>query len=152
MRLPPESVIACKRVCKLWYNLIHNKLFVNKHIEFNIKNTTISFISLFLKWTRQEHPQHELSKLELSLFTISRNVANSCANGGGDDDHYLCAIEQVHLPPVPVIERLNFPENIAGCHCHGIICLFDYYCESSVVLCNPNTQEIQDFTYTLPWP
>ncbi|PON50601.1 F-box domain containing protein [Trema orientale] len=119
LRLPPESLIlACKRVCRLWYNLINRPSFVDKYLRFNIQKTTTlrynsnSSVSLFLKWTLQElslheifvshlrvcnHHQNHLSKQVLSLTTISTSTDD---NAGGD--LLPCVIQPVSLSPFVV--------------------------------------------------
>ena len=114
----------------MWYNLIHNHLFANKHLHLNIKrsNSNISssksFVSV-LTLTSHEH-------LRLSLFTMYR-----------DDDNFPCVIEHFNFPPVPEIELLDFPVALAGSHCNGIICLFDRMRKRTVVFCNPTLRKFK---------
>ncbi|KAI7735623.1 hypothetical protein M8C21_031939 [Ambrosia artemisiifolia] len=39
-RLPVESLLRCRSVCKLWYSLISDPLFVKSHLSLSTSNTT----------------------------------------------------------------------------------------------------------------
>ncbi|PON83303.1 F-box domain containing protein, partial [Trema orientale] len=163
LRSSPESVMVCKCVCKLWYDLINSRSFVDKHLRFNIqkqRSNNNNSVYLFLKWTRQELSEHEifidhlrvlsyhandLSKQVLSLVTISMDDDDADDAASSGDVLPSCIIEQVSLPP-SVVEKISVKklininqkiENFAAIHCHGIICLFDEQRRSSLVLCNP---------------
>ncbi|XP_030483826.1 putative F-box protein At3g10430 [Cannabis sativa] len=40
LRLPHESLVTFKRVCKLWYNIITSKSFISKHFQYHSKTTS----------------------------------------------------------------------------------------------------------------
>ncbi|PON55353.1 F-box domain containing protein, partial [Parasponia andersonii] len=158
LRLPIESLLICKRVCKLWYNLITHPSFVNKHLRFTVQNSKLSLsssVSLFLKWTRQELSeddifsgyQHglDLSKQVLSLVTISEDIAASSNSNSASGDLLPCVIEQFSLPPVPELEQVDFPKDLVSSHCNGVICFFDRWGKNTVVWCNPALKRLKIF-------
>ncbi|PON71184.1 hypothetical protein TorRG33x02_254760, partial [Trema orientale] len=149
LRLPTESLLICKCVCKLWYNLITEPSFVNKHLRFTVQNRNISSssVSLFLKWTRQELSEHDifhgdrhdldLSKQVLSLVTITKVQDANFSSNSGSGDNLPCVIEQLSFPPLPQKEQVDFPRDLVSSHCNGIICLFNRLRKERTVLFNP---------------
>ncbi|PON55354.1 F-box domain containing protein, partial [Parasponia andersonii] len=142
----PETLLICKCVCKLWYNLIIHPSFVNKHLRFTVQNSKLSLsssVSLFLKWTRQElseddifnvdHQELDLSKQFLSLVTISKDIAANSNSDSTSGDLLPCVIELFSFPSVPELEQVD----LIGSHCNGIICFLDRRREDTVIWCNP---------------
>ncbi|PON46657.1 F-box domain containing protein [Parasponia andersonii] len=126
LRSTPESLVVCKCVCKLWYELINRESFVDKQLRFNIqkqRSKNSYSASLFLKWTCQHpslsghiftgryfrgHHLDDLSKQVLSLVTISKDDGDgddddddddddAAAAASGGDDLPNCVFEQVSL-------------------------------------------------------
>ncbi|PON64558.1 F-box domain containing protein [Trema orientale] len=159
LRVPADSLKICKRVCKSWFDMINRPSFVNKHLVRNRvsteskKMTTSSHSkSFFLKWIREDenidtppplndhHHANDLSKLELSLVTISEEEEEEDNDDGDRSDHLPCVIERVNLPPVPAVadqQRKPFPSDFRVTHCNGIIHMFDHYRDWTALLLNP---------------
>lgn len=152
LRLPADSLVRFKCVCKSWYALINDPSFVHKHlIRLKIENSkSSSSISLFLSRNRQELSLDEIFDFEegeeswwfghrdqvLSLITI-RN------DGDHNGDRLSCTIEELDLPLIPNPENVNRSSRIFnGFHCNGIIFLADER-EKTFVLCNPTLKELE---------
>ncbi|PON49636.1 F-box domain containing protein [Trema orientale] len=152
LRLPADSLNKCKRVCKWWFDLINDPSFINKHLlRATIENrkppssSSSSSFSFFLKWIIPQELSGEdnynpygndLSKLVLSLVTV-------CEDNDGNDGYLPCVIEQVNLPPIPVIEGEDFPTNFSVFHCNGIIHMFDNVKNWTSILLNPALREFK---------
>ena len=140
LRVPPKSLVSCKRVCKLWYAVINDQSFINRQLQISINDKRSSSITLALNWTRHGRPLNgkRVSRVDgkriLSVVTVHDKDE-------GDSDQLPCAIEEINLPVVPETEEKYFPMTFVGCHCNGIMCFHSHYygsvdCES-FLLCNP---------------
>ncbi|PON47692.1 hypothetical protein TorRG33x02_322470, partial [Trema orientale] len=152
LRLPADSLKNCKRVCKWWFGLINDPSFVNRHFLRLTSEGDSAKLSrtIFLKWIRQElsltdifnpnynHYWHadDPSKLVLSLLTISEE-------DDGKGDHVPCVVEQINLPPFPVVEQRAFPANFKALHCNGVIHMYDREIDWIAVLLNPALREFK---------
>ncbi|XP_039003925.1 F-box protein CPR1-like [Hibiscus syriacus] len=113
LRLPVESLIRCKCVCKYWYTLISNPKFIELHLKYNCNNNVCVLLKRCLLTC--------LGEKENMLSLV-------CSNGFSfvnlDVDLSLYKKE-------PCLQLLG--------HCDGIICLSNY--RDDIVLCNPATRE-----------
>ncbi|KAK9012594.1 hypothetical protein V6N11_040639 [Hibiscus sabdariffa] len=113
LRLPVESLMRCKCVCKYWYALISNPKFIELHLKYNCNNNVCVLLKRCLLTC--------LGERENMLSLV-------CSNGFSfvnlDVDLSLYKKE-------PCLQLLG--------HCDGIICLSNY--RDDIVLCNPATRE-----------
>ncbi|EXC34522.1 F-box/kelch-repeat protein [Morus notabilis] len=147
LRLPPVSVKSCKCVCKSWYDMINNPLFIKKQFHVSIKNNRhSSHVTLCLIWFSRELSKKEVStglyrqrrgKQVLSLLTMHKDDSVG--------DHPPFVLEEINLPPVPKAEEKNFPEFLIATHCNGIICFYghSFHHQNTVVLCNTGLGEFK---------
>lgn len=147
LRLPADALNKCRRVCKWWFDLINDPSFINKHLRrLTIQNSKPPSSSFFLKWIPQKlsrghndnYYNNDLSRQLFSLVTVSGDD-----DDGNDDDHLPCVIEQVNLPPIPVIEGEDFPTDFIVVHCNGIIHMFDKINTWTSILLNPALKEFK---------
>ncbi|XP_021297569.1 F-box protein CPR30-like isoform X2 [Herrania umbratica] len=113
LRLPVESLMRCKCVCKFWYALIRNAKFIELHLKYNCNNNVCVLLKRCLLTC--------LGEKENMLSLV-------CSNGFSfvnlDVDLSLYKKE-------PCLQLLG--------HCDGVICLSNY--RDDIVLCNPATRE-----------
>ncbi|GMI67541.1 CONSTITUTIVE EXPRESSER OF PR GENES 1, CONSTITUTIVE EXPRESSER OF PR GENES 30 [Hibiscus trionum] len=113
LRLPVESLMRCKCVCKYWYALISNPKFIELHLKYNCNNNVCVLLKPCLVTC--------LGEKENMLSLV-------CSNGFSfvnlDVDLSLYKKE-------PCLQLLG--------HCDGIICLSNY--RDDIVVCNPATRE-----------
>ncbi|XP_040964444.1 F-box protein CPR1 isoform X1 [Gossypium hirsutum] len=113
LRLPVESLMRCKCVCKYWYALISNPKFIELHLKYNCNNNVCVLLKRCLLTCLGER-ENMLSLVCSSGFSFI-NL---------DVDLSLYKKE-------PCLQLLG--------HCDGIICLSNY--RDDIVLCNPATRE-----------
>lgn len=124
-RLPYKSLVRFKCVCKYWYALFHDPLFLSRHLSHFIKNHN-SGDSVLL---RLSFPTIFGDGLEnYKLFSLSATSAD-CS-----------AVETL----IPKFNMLSTKFQICG-HCNGILCFsIDYWPRSKeVLLYNPATREFR---------
>ena len=122
-KLPPESLLRFKSVCKFWYALINDPKFVTKHLldSFSHKQVLIKHVIT----NNSGKKEHVFSILKFSL------------------DRSVSSVLNVPLP---------FPENpqafqIRG-HSHGLICLISVN-DPDIFLCNPVTRQFHKLPPTI---
>ncbi|KAK7358300.1 hypothetical protein VNO77_00227 [Canavalia gladiata] len=121
-RLPYKSLMRFKCVCKYWYALFHDPLFLSRHLSNFVKSHNNSANSVLL---RLSFPTILGDGLEnYKLFSLSG----------------FSAVETL----VPKFNMLSTKFQISG-HCNGILCLsIDYWPRSKeVLLYNPATREFR---------
>ncbi|PON44108.1 F-box domain containing protein [Trema orientale] len=134
LRLPPESLLRFKCVCKSWYALLTDPSFANKHLHFS-KSRVSASTSLFLTWCRQRLGDPDRVHFR-SLVTISDSD-----DPEGIRDHITTVIEDLDLSTIPHQGNLQFS---SASQCNGIICLApDSLLHGETVLYNPATREFK---------
>ncbi|XP_062109401.1 putative F-box protein At3g17480 [Humulus lupulus] len=133
-RLPHDSVITSKRVCKSWYDIIKHESFVSNHFHRHLKfdtNTSLLFL-------------HGLNYYKDSLDTISYDHDH-------DNDHLIpYVVEQSHtIGKLLHFVRGSFFERdrIRGLHCNGIIAFPKQ--DTEIVFFNPTLKQFK-ILYTQP--
>ncbi|PON44105.1 F-box domain containing protein [Trema orientale] len=142
LRLPPESLIRFKCVCKSWYTLISDPSFAHKHLHFNENNGVSSSTSLFLRWLHDDDDEDGTQSdpgethVVRSLITIFDDNDNKDNN-----DHIPCAIEDLNLSIIAGMPKGVFS---SSSHCNGIISLVaDSDSLEQIVLYNPTIREFK---------
>ncbi|OVA09222.1 F-box domain [Macleaya cordata] len=122
-RLPAESILLCRRVCKTWQNLLNN--FVDVHS---------GFISLI-----QRYPKSSSDKKSESIRSKEK-YGNLLYYGEYNDlkqSNNKKTLARINHPP------LRFDNAFVG-SCNGLICLSEHTTsgiEDPVYICNPITRE-----------
>ena len=124
-RLPYKSLVRFRCVCKNWYALLNDPLFLSRHLSNFIKNHG-SGESVLLRLSFPTIFGYGLESYK--LFSLSATDADSSA------------VETLR----PQFNMLSTKFQISG-HCNGILCLStDYWPRSKeVVLYNPATREFR---------
>ncbi|XP_057502702.1 F-box protein At5g18160-like [Actinidia eriantha] len=121
-RLPVNSLIRFKSVCKSWYSLITSPIFINKQLNHSKTNTDELLIRLYTATDKKEH---------YLLFH--------------DDEKFGDEYSELEFP-----FRIKFGYfRIVG-SCNGLLCLCDDYFRDSpdIILWNPSIRK----SVTLPIP
>lgn len=121
--LPAESLVRLKCVCRLWYSIINDRVFVAKHLH--NANKISSAKSLFSIGYSEE--LHEPVR---SFITIR------------DDDRIGYHIDSVFEDSMSVLLQQHADEYHIGSQCNGIFCLYGEE-NYNVMLCNPVTKEFK---------
>ncbi|KAJ1437937.1 Galactose oxidase/kelch, beta-propeller [Sesbania bispinosa] len=120
-RLPYKSLMRFKSVCKYWYALFHDPVFLSRHLSNFIKH----------------HNSGDSVLLRLSFPTIF---------GDGLENYKLFSLSATSAVEtiIPKFNMLSTKFQISG-HCNGILCLsIDYWPRSKeVLLYNPATREFR---------
>ncbi|XP_026453048.1 F-box protein At3g07870-like [Papaver somniferum] len=112
-RLPTESVLECKLVCKPWRNLVCHSSFSQQHLDHLLHNDSGKSINV--------------------IFNADKPRINSseCYWFSYNEENLSPSIRRIDLTP----ELRSY--SIVG-SCNGLICLNH---ESLIVICNPITKE-----------
>ncbi|MBA0842037.1 hypothetical protein Goarm_001886 [Gossypium armourianum] len=113
LRLPAESLMRCKYVCKYWHSLITNPKFIQLHLNYNYNNNVCVLLKRCLVTC--------LGQKENLLSLV-------CGNGFSFEN---LDVDLSLYRKEPCLQLLG--------HCDGIICLSNY--RDYILLCNPATRE-----------
>ncbi|XVE83731.1 hypothetical protein DITRI_Ditri16bG0109800 [Diplodiscus trichospermus] len=113
LRLPVESLMRFKCVCRSWYALISNPEFISKHLNYNrnINEFVLVKRSLLTCLGKKENMFSVVSRKQFSSVNI--------------------------VVDLPLFKKKPYLQLLG--HCDGIICLSNY--RDEIVLCNPATKE-----------
>ncbi|KAE8651024.1 F-box protein At5g49610-like [Cucumis sativus] len=132
-KLPSESLLRFKSVCRSWYALINHHKFVTKHLlnSFSHKHVLLKRVII----NNSGKKEHVLSILE---FSLDRSVSSVL-------DVPLPFNE--NPPNVPLPFRENLPDLQINGHSHGLICIG---CDNNrdIFLCNPMTRQVRKLPST----
>ncbi|XP_050248382.1 F-box/kelch-repeat protein At3g06240-like [Quercus robur] len=153
-RLPADSLIRCRCVCKSWYSLISTPHFITNHLNFNLSKPKTQHQLLFRHFDHNLHkhritlhssndpfPRNHFSKyLKYSFLAI--HISHLCLDREVEDKGGFFAYPSDFVELDCSYERINQISTIVGSS-NGLLCLTDRYRNDSqyqnlYVLWNPS--------------
>ena len=161
LRLPINSLLICKSVCKIWKTLISESHFANSHFERSplslmIRTNDYYRVSRTLYLLHCDHQKFEIGsnnlvklapifKLPLRSFRDKSDEINNQSKrpfraarlvSGKKDENSDRGRQSLYIACNSDFDKFNIANS-----CNGLLCLFDPSFGNPLVICNPITGE-----------
>ncbi|XP_021800841.1 F-box/kelch-repeat protein At3g06240-like [Prunus avium] len=133
-RLPSKSLMRFKCVCKSWYTVINNPMFVARHLT-NSMHNKLSTCILFKHFVQSDTNTGE-KELRFSFLYLCNDYIDDKPNVNTFVEDIKFPLSTGQFIGLKLVESVS----IRG-HCDGIVCLCD--CGGNIILCNPAIKELK---------